>query len=418
MRRPRVAVICDFIEEGWPSMDLVAEMLLDQLHSDHSESVIASGLRPAMRRRFARERKLKAESSQNGRARSDFGNHQGVNSIAFNADRLVNRFWDYPRYLRKRKEEFDLFHIADHSYSHLAHELPHDRVIITCHDLDTFRCLIDPSREPRGRMFRTMANRILSGLRKAARVACASAATRDELIARGLFVPERLAVVHNGVHPACSPEPDPFFDQRAASLLARPLLGRPLLGRPCSDAINILHVGSTVARKRIDVLLRVFASLLKEFPNLRLVRVGGPFTARQVRLIEGLKLQNSITVLPFLDRATLAAVYRQAALLLQPSEGEGFGLPIIEAMACGIPVIASDLAALREVGGQAALYCPVADIEKWCEVAGRLLRNRTSNPDKWAAEREAVLAQAAKFRWSEHARKIVALYREVLQENL
>jgi glycosyltransferase involved in cell wall biosynthesis len=127
-------------------------------------------------------------------------------------------------------------------------------------------------------------------------------------------------------------------------------------------------------------------------------------------LVERLKLNDAIIVLPFLNRATLAAVYRRAAVLLMPSESEGFGLPVIEAMACGTPVVASDLAALREAGGEAALYCPVADLEKWSEVVGELLRSRM-NDQKYVA---AGLAQAAKFSWAEYARKMVALYREIL----
>src|SRR6185312_6959828 len=99
MSRPRVAVICDLIEEGWPSMDMVAEMLLGYLHSNHSQSVKATALRPGFRRRFARERKL----SQNGRAQSDLGDafsgNHSASLTALNADRLANRFWDYPRYL-------------------------------------------------------------------------------------------------------------------------------------------------------------------------------------------------------------------------------------------------------------------------------------------------------------------------------
>jgi glycosyltransferase involved in cell wall biosynthesis len=411
MRAPHVAVICDFVEEGWPSMDMVAEMLLKHLRKGHSESVMASGLRPAMRRRFARGHESNATSPGDGRPPHDsdrfISRAGGAGRAAFNADRLVNRFWDYPRYLRGRKREFDLFHIVDHSYSQLAHELPPARVVVTCHDLDTFRCLIDSASERRGRMFRAMAKRTLSGFAKAARVACASAATRDELLSHGLALPERAVVVHNGVHPSCSPEPDPPADREAARLL----------GPASEGAIDILHVGSTVARKRIDVLLRVFASLLKEFPGARLVRVGGQFTSAQLRLAEQLKLNGSIIVLPFLDRPTLAAVYRRAALLLQPSEGEGFGLPVIEAMACGTPVIASELAALRETGGEAACYCPVADVGSWSEAAGTLLRARANDPEGWAARREANLAQAAKFSWAEYARKMVALYKEVLRQS-
>ena len=74
---------------------------------------------------------------------------------------------------------------------------------------------------------------------------------------------------------------------------------------------------------------------------------------------------DAIVVLPALDRSTLAAVYRRCALLLMPSEREGFGLPVLEALACGTPVVASDAPALREVGGYAAAYCPVDDLEAW-----------------------------------------------------
>ena len=112
----------------------------------------------------------------------------------------------------------------------------------------------------------------------------------------------------------------------------------------------MLHVGSTIARKRIDTLLRVFAGIRRARPDARLVRVGGPFTAEQRALVRELQLEDAIVVLPFLDRSTLAAVYRQSAVLLLPSEREGFGLPVLEALACGTPVIASDIEALREVG--------------------------------------------------------------------
>lgn len=409
MIMPSVAVICDFVEEGWPSMDVVAEMLIKHLQSDHSRSIAAHSLRPQMHRRFTRKQIPNSGASGNGHALATSGQAghgaRNENSTMLNGDRLLNRFWDYPKYLRGRKKEFDLFHIVDHSYSQLAHELPPDRTIITCHDLDTFRCLLDPARERRGQMFRAMAKRILSGLGKAARVACASNSTRDELVAFDLLPAERVTVVHNGVHPSCSPESNTLADVVAARLLRT----------SADDTIDLLHVGSTVERKRIDVLLKVFAAVLEEFPQARLIRVGGPFTAAQSALVERLRLNDAIISLPFLNRATLAAVYRRATVLLQPSEGEGFGLPVIEAMACGTPVIASDLAVMREVGGEAALYCPVADVERWSETVSGFLRSRMNDQTFAAARRDAGLEQAAKFSWAEYAGKMVALYKEVLR---
>src|SRR5207245_1628164 len=143
-------------------------------------------------------------------------------------------------------------------------------------------------------------------------------------------------------------------------------------------------------------LLRVFAEVRKEFPHARLVRVGGPFTPAQDSLLRQLGLADSVNVLTPLERPILAAVYRRDALVSQTSEGEGFGLPVIEAMACGTPVLASDIPALRQVGGNAAMYCPVAEIATWTESAIALLRERDREPDKWCVRRVAGISQAKK----------------------
>jgi glycosyltransferase involved in cell wall biosynthesis len=115
-------------------------------------------------------------------------------------------------------------------------------------------------------------------------------------------------------------------------------------------------------------------------------------------------------VLPFLDRATLAAVYRQSVLLLLPSEREGFGLPVLEALACGTPVIASDIEALREVGGDAAMYCPPDDVDAWVDTVMNALAEREKNPEAWARRKSDGVARAAAFSWSRYAAEIVALY--------
>jgi len=380
-----LAVLCDLLEENWPSMDVVGEMLLTSLESDHGDFIAATRICPPMRRCFTRIPTA------------------GGNS--FKADRFLNRYWSYPRCLRGMNGEFDLFHVVDHSYGHLVHHLPPRRTVVTCHDLDAFRCLVYPTDNHSSRLYRAMARHVLSGFRKAARVTCDSVATREELLAHGLLAAERVVVIPNGVHPACSPDPDPVADMAAASLL----------GPASADAVDILHVGSAIPRKRIDVLLRVFAALRAAFPKVRLIRVGGPFTAAQAALIDRLNVSESIVVLPFLTRSVLASVYRRAAVVLQPSESEGFGLPVIEAMACGTPVVASDIPVLREVGGEAVAYCRVADVAAWSESVIKLLWERRQQPHQWSARRSVGLAQAAKFSWAEYTNRMVALYRELLE---
>jgi len=248
-----------------------------------------------------------------------------------------------------------------------------------------------------------MSRRILAGLQRAAKVACSSAFTRDEILRFGLLPRDRLAVIPLAVAPAFSPEPDPSSDADV----------NRLLGTPDPATLEILHVGSTVPRKRIDILLRVFCEVKQKQPNTRLIRSGGSFTADQTVMLDKFGLRDSVTVLPFLERRHLASVYRRASVLLQPSEREGFGLPVIEAMASGTPVLASDLPVLRETGGTAASYCPLEDVRAWRDAVLRILTRAPGDAD-FVAARTLGFTQAGRFTWPAYASASTDLYRELL----
>jgi glycosyltransferase involved in cell wall biosynthesis len=392
----RVALIADFLEERWPSMDLVAEMLALHLPRAASASrpVEVRLIRPAMKLRFGAD----PSGLPTGRFRQ----------TTWMLDRLLNRFIDYPRFLRGHGDAFDLFHLADHSYSQLVHDLPAGRTVVTCHDLDTFRCLGDPA-ERRSAAFRAMTRRILSGLQKAAHVVCVSEATRNELLERNWLPEVRVSVVRSGLRPNFDQPPEPAAVKRLAARLED--------HRPGGATVDLLHVGSTIPRKRLDVLLEVFARIKRDVePGARLLRVGGEFTPGQQRQVERLGLAESICVLPFLTPAELAAAYSRAALLLFPSEAEGFGLPVIEALAGGTPVIASDLPVLHEVGGNAAEYVPVADVAAWTERTRDLLAERKDDPARWLIRQEAARRQASKFSWAETSAQVLKIYDDVLAQ--
>src|SRR6478672_1309536 len=99
MRRLKVAILADYLEEGWPSMDLVADMLLDRLQREHAASIEPTLIRPSLRRRASRLHGLQHDTR------------------AFGVDRIANRLWDYPRVARGLGGRFDLFHVVDHSYA-------------------------------------------------------------------------------------------------------------------------------------------------------------------------------------------------------------------------------------------------------------------------------------------------------------
>jgi glycosyltransferase involved in cell wall biosynthesis len=367
----RLAVFCDYREEGWPSMDLVGEMLLAELR--RMPSVRATEIQP----RFRHRAQLVPLVGRN----------------FLNADRLMNRFWDYPRIARRSAESADCFHVVDHSYSQLIHRLPAERAGVFCHDLDTFRCLLDPAREPRGRLFKGMARRILSGFQNARIVFHSTTAVRDEIVRHNLVDPERLVHAPYGHSPEF--RPDAPTDSLPIDLPKR----------------YLLHVGSCIPRKRIDVLLDVFARVSEVDSNTCLVQVGGEWTDSQRAAVNQLPCDR-VRQYRGIDRRALAAIYRQAAVVLQTSEAEGFGLPVIEALACGAAVIASDIPVLREVGGEAVVYCPVGDVDAWTTKTASILAGACDVPTI-----DARLARASEYSWTNHARTILAAYQSMVHRN-
>jgi glycosyltransferase involved in cell wall biosynthesis len=381
--RLRVGVVCDFAEERWPSMDLAADLLLDALST--VDGVRAVRLQPAMPRPLGAFPLPFASAARR------------------NADRAFARHVAYPRWLRGRAGDLDLLHVVDHSYAHLVHAAGATPAVVTCHDLDAFRSVLTPPQEQRGPVFRAMHRRVLAGLRAAARVIFDSRAVRDEAVTRGV-VPERVCrVVPLPVHPDFSADADPLADAAMDAMLGPRTLG----------GVDLLHVGSTAPRKRIDVLLAAFAEIRRARPQARLVRVGGPLAPDQRRQAEGLGVARAILELPHLDRPVLAAAYRRASLVLVTSEREGFGLPVVEAMACGTPVLASDLPVLREVGADAAEYASAADASAFATAALRIL-GRDADPDARLDRRRRLLERAGLFSLGAYGRAVHDVYREVL----
>ena len=379
----RVAIVADLLEERWPSMDLTADMLLRHLGGGAFPDIEAVRLRPPLVRRLTRVPGL------GGRFKADL------------RDRVINRFWDYPRWLQRFRDDFDVFHVIDHSYAHLVHVLPAARTVVTCHDTDAFLALVEPGRTASG-LPKALARRIQTGIQKAARVACVSDVTCEDLRRYRLLPDDRMVVVHNGVDPACSPSADEAADRAIERLV----------GVPNDGTMDLLHVGSTIPRKRVDLLLRIVAAVKEQQPRVRLLKAGGGFTDEQRALLRSLRLEGDVVTLPFLKSTELAALYRRAALVLVTSEREGFGLPVIEAMACGTPVVATDLPVLREVGGDAAVYAALGDVDGWRKAILGLLERR-ADVRLHDADRGKRLAQASRFRWDRHAAAMAAIYREV-----
>jgi glycosyltransferase involved in cell wall biosynthesis len=374
--RPRLAVLCDLFEENWPSMDLVADELVRALVTDFATEVEVLAVRPSLARRATRIPRL------------------GARRTAQQADIFLGRFWDYPR--RLRRERADLYHVSDHSYAHLLHRLPRERAGVYCHDLDAFRCLLEPKLEPRPLWFRAMTRRVLEGLERAPVVFYSTNHVRQRIERAGLVEGARLVHAPYGTAAefVAPGEPSDALAQRDLALEA---------------GSYVMHVGSCIPRKRIDVLLEAFHEASKHSPGLRLLQVGGVFAPEHVEAVRRFGLQGDIIQVRGIPRTTLAALYRGAAVVLHPSDAEGFGLPVIEALACGAPVVASDIGALREAGGDAVVYVGVGDAGAFARELRAVLEGAPHLP-----ERATRLAHAARFSWTSHARTILDSYQRLL----
>ena len=369
----KLGIVCDYLEEGWFSMDICAQMLIDRALEINDVDIQPLQIRPPFQWRLKHLPKYIPKS--------------------FNGDRFINRFIDYPRYLKPRASDCDLFHVADHSYANLVHSLPGDRTGVFCHDLNAFESLIEPQLYPRSWVYRQMSARTLTGMQKAAVVFYTTTEIRQQIERYQLVDPAKLVAAPLGVSPEYHPHSVPA-DATIVDLQAR-LQGKPF----------ILHVGSCVPRKRIDVLLNIFAKLRIDLPELQLVKVSGEWSKAQQQQITDLKLAESIVHLTNLDNTTIAQLYRQAKIVLVTSETEGFGMPVIEALACGAIVLASDIPVLREVGGDAIIYCPMGEVEAWSAQS----LDAIVHPDRAPAMAKR-LARAACYSWDNHARTIVETY--------
>jgi glycosyltransferase involved in cell wall biosynthesis len=208
--------------------------------------------------------------------------------------------------------------------------------------------------------------------------------------------PARISVTHLGVDARFRP-PDP--EERAA-FLQRQQLVRPY----------ILAVGTLEPRKNLPGLLRAYARLAPEVPHdLVLVGAEGWLTGEIHATLEKLRLGGRVRMTGFVADDDLPHWYGGADLFAFASLYEGFGLPVVEAMACGVPVVTSNVSSLPEVAGDAAVLVDPADVDAIADGLRRVL----TDTDLARRLRHSGLKRAARFTWEQTAARTVAVYREV-----
>jgi glycosyltransferase involved in cell wall biosynthesis len=284
-----------------------------------------------------------------------------------------------------------------HSAAYAVPALGRTPSVATVHDLSFFRM---PAAFPRlqGQYLR-LATRLAA--RRAAALIAVSEFTARELVATTGVPARRVHVVHNGVDGSFRPlPPAELADWRASAGFGAPYL---------------LTVGTLQPRKNLGTLLAGYAELVRRLPEApELVVAGAAGWGKEdprARAAE-LGLAGRVRFCGYVPAADLPALYGAALGFALPSLYEGFGLPVVEAMACGTPVVVAAASCLPEIAGNAALSAGPDDVAGWAAALATLV----TDPARRAALADAGRRRAARFTWTRAAQETAAVYRQVLAD--
>jgi len=320
-------------------------------------------------------------------------------NVSWLSPQAVKAIWHDRGFVRKLNKLGDIVHLPNHHlgrYGNLL-KVPY---IITVHDLIRY---LDLKRHEtfinrpnlRDRFY---LNLDYKGIKRAKRIIAISQTTKNDLMHYLNIPSERISVVYLGV------------DHK---------LFRPVSHR-IYDYPYILFVGSEQPRKNFTGLLEAFRQLKTEprFKDLKLVKVGraggqeANFRRPAMEVIETLGLADEVIFTDFVPEADLPIYYSGADVFVLPSLYEGFGFPVLEAMACGCPVVTSNTTSLPEVVGEAGIMVNPYDADSLAQAIRQVLTDSELR-DNMARKG---LEQAKKFSWEKTAKQTLAVYNKVANE--
>ena len=317
-------------------------------------------------------------------------------NISWLSPRAMKTVWHNWRLVRMLNKLGDSVHLPNHHLGRYGNflSMPY---IITVHDLiryfdmdgeETF--IRSPNRRDRHYL-----NLDFEGIRKARRIIAVSQSTKNDLI-QCLGIPdERISVVYEGIDHS--------------------------LFRPVSQQIYnhpyILFVGSEHPRKNFTTLLKAFSQLKSEpgFKKLKLVKVGNAggqetdFRSQTMGVVESLGLVDEVIFTGFVPEADLATYYSGAEAFVLPTLYEGFGFPVLEAMACACPVITSNTSSLPEVVGEAGIMVNPYDTNSLAQAMSKVLTDSELRDNMIRKG----LEQARRFTWEKAAEQTLEVYNKI-----
>ena len=290
----------------------------------------------------------------------------------------------------RRVRQEDVLHVPHYNFPIFYR----GTLLITIHDLTH---LIEPHYRNTWKSRIYAAPMLAKSVRRAEHIFTVSEYSKRRMVEYLEVDPLKVSVVHNGVGPQFSPG-----DREEAKQSVEQRFGL------CSPFV--LYVGNLKPHKNLEALLRAFHELRSRRRSvLELALVGSDQSGIDALHHLASRLGISPLFINSASTAEVAQLYRAAEVLVLPSFEEGFGLPVIEAMASGTPVICSNSASLPEIAGEAALYFDPRDYHELTDALDRLLQS----PSLQLTLRAKGFQRASQYSWKESANRHVAIYRQV-----
>lgn len=306
------------------------------------------------------------------------------------------RYMLYPRIIKGLGS--DIFHILEHTFSYLLKYIDPSKTIVTCMDLILLKMMHSQFEGHKPPAFALhLFKRSISHIDKAARIITISKNTKKDLIELLGIQESKIVPIYCGI------------DERFRKSPADP----STKCRKDAPTFKILHVGGNLFYKNFEGVLHGIASvepMLKK--RIRLVKVGSPLSAHHKKIIKDNKLSDIVDVKERIGLESLVELYRESDIFLFPSLYEGFGMPPLEAMGQGTPVITSQRGSLFEVCADAAHYVDPLDAKDIGLAIERIISDDTLRNGLI----EKGLKRAAAFTWEEAARKTYKVYKQVHKE--
>ena len=236
--------------------------------------------------------------------------------------------------------------------------------------------------------------------RRADQLIAVSNSTRNDLIKILNVDPHRVSTTQLGVTPGYMPIDDDVEKQRIIKKYGLP-------------EKFILYVGLVEPRKNLQILIQAYKRLREDDSKYVLILVGrfGWMHEEVVNQVRELNLEDAVRFLGYVPQQDLPLIYNLASLFVYPTLYEGFGLPVLEAMACGVPVITSNISSLPEIVGEAGLLTPVNDLETLYQTMVRALTDKSLRQDLISKG----IKRAAEFSWSKTALLTLQVYQRAMQ---